>query len=85
MLTYFFYILRCNDNSLYCGQTTNIEKRVLEHNNNQNKASKYVWAHRPAALVYFESYTTKSKALHREHVVKQWTKMQKESLITSSQ
>jgi len=84
MDTYFFYILRCRDHSLYCGQTTDIDKRVTEHNKNQKKASKYVWARRPAMLVYLESYTTKSEALRREYVVKQWPKARKESLVTKT-
>ncbi|MCR4329256.1 MAG: GIY-YIG nuclease family protein [Candidatus Roizmanbacteria bacterium] len=81
MGTFYFYILRCRDNSLYCGQTTDIESRVLEHNDNQKKASKYVWARRPATLVHLESYPTKSEALRREYAVKQWPKARKESLV----
>ncbi len=80
---YFFYILRCKDNSLYCGQTTNLKKRVAEHNTSQSRASRYVRSRKPAVLVYFEEYNNLSKALAREREIKKWTKKRKEALITT--
>lgn len=78
---YYFYILRCSDNSLYCGQTTDLERRVVEHNSGSVKSAKYTRAHRPVALVYSEKFETKQQAMKREWEVKQWTKTKKEKLV----
>lgn len=78
---YYFYILRCKDNSLYCGQTKNIEKRVEEHNTHSKKTAKYTRGRRPVRLVYFEKYETLSDVLKREYEVKQWNKKKKEALV----
>lgn len=78
---YYFYILRCHNNSLYCGQTNNLNLRINEHNFDKKKASKYVWAHRPAVLVYSESFKTRALAMQREREVKLMTKVKKESLL----
>ena len=55
---YFFYIVRCSDNSLYCGQTNNLQKRIDEHNSSKTKSAKYTKIRRPVKLVYFEEYAT---------------------------
>lgn len=80
---YYFYIVRCSDNTLYCGQTNNLQKRIDEHNFNKKKSAKYLRARKPVKLVYFEKYKTISEALKREYQVKQWKKNQKEKLIIS--
>ncbi len=77
---YYLYILRCSDNSLYCGQTNDLKRRVEEHNSDNSK-SKYTRVRRPAKLVYFEKYKTINKALKREFEIKQMTKAKKELLI----
>lgn len=77
---YYLYILRCSDNSLYCGQTKDIERRVLEHNSDGSK-SKYTRARRPVKLVYFEKYKTIGEALKREWQIKGMKKTNKETLI----
>lgn len=77
---YFVYLLRCNDNSLYCGFTTNVEKRVLEHNNS-TKGAKYTRIKRPVKLVYFETYSDKTKALKREAEIKKLKKIEKEKIV----
>jgi len=78
---YYFYIVRCNNNSLYCGQTNNLNLRIYEHNFDKKKASKYVWAHRPVVLVYSESFKTRALAMYREREVKRMSKSKKESLL----
>lgn len=80
--SYFFYILRCADNSLYCGISTELERRVEEHNTHK-KGAKYTRAKRPVTLVYFEQYENKSAAMKREYEVKQWSKGEKEKLVFS--
>lgn len=78
---YYFYILRCSDNSLYCGQTNNLERRIKEHNFDKNKSAKYLRAKKPVKLVYSEEYLTLQLAMKREWQIKKWTKEQKEALV----
>lgn len=77
---YFIYILRCSDNSLYCGQTKDIKRRIQEHNSSDS-ISKYTRSRRPVKLVYTEEYQTINDALKREFEIKKMTKIQKERLI----
>lgn len=77
---YFIYLLRCSDDSLYCGQTKNLKRRVEEHNSNDSK-SKYTRSRRPVKLVYFKKYKTLNEVLKREFEIKKMTKTKKEALI----
>ena len=77
---YYLYLLRCSDNSLYCGQTKNLKRRIKEHNSNDSK-SKYTRARRPIKLVYFEKYKTVNEVLRREWQIKRWSRSKKEALI----
>ena len=79
-MTYFIYLLRCSDNSLYCGQTKDLKRRIKEHNGTDSK-SKYTRSRRPLKLVYFEKYKTVSEALKREFEIKKMKKTEKEKLI----
>lgn len=79
---YYFYIVRCSDNSLYCGQTNNLQRRIDEHNYNRHKSAKYLRAKKPVKLVYFEKFVTLQEAMKREWEVKKWRKAKKEALIT---
>lgn len=81
---YFFYLLRCVDNSLYCGITKNLKKRVDEHNSCSPRASKYTRGRRPIKLVYFEKLPSRGAALRREAEVKKWAKDKKEALVKLS-
>ena len=78
---YYFYILRCADNSLYCGQTNNLERRLHEHNFDKKKSAKYLRGRTPASLVYSEKYSTLQEAMKREREVKKLSKAKKEILI----
>ena len=80
MNNWYLYIARCSDNSLYTGITTDIARRTDEHNNGK-EASAYTRAHRPVALVYQESYKTRSDATKREIEVKKLSKEEKELMI----
>lgn len=82
-MRYIFYILRCSDNSLYCGITNDVEHRLKEHN--LGKGSKYVRSRIPAVLVYSEEYLDISSVLKREAEVKKWSKTKKEALICKDQ
>ena len=81
-MPHFVYLLRCNDDSIYCGYTSNIKNRLKVHNS--GRGSKYVRARRPAKLVYFEKLSTKSAGLKREHAIKRLPKKKKELLVESN-
>jgi putative endonuclease len=80
---FYVYILRTSSNTLYIGQTNNLEKRMEEHKAKTIKSSKYVRSFTSFELVYSEILPTRSEAMKREYELKQWTKIQKEALITA--
>ena len=79
---FFVYILRTSSNTLYIGQTKDLEKRMAEHRSKTIKSSKYVRSFKSFDLVYSEQFDTRSEALKREYTLKQLTKFQKEKLVT---
>ncbi len=76
---YFLYILRCADNSLYTGITTNIPRRIREHSFG-NKGARYTRSRLPVSLVYSKKFRTRSLAQKEEYRIKQLTKGEKELL-----
>ena len=72
------YILRCADDTLYCGITNDLEKRLAAHN--AGTASKYTRARVPVELVYAESCADRSAASKREMEIKGLTKTKKLAL-----
>lgn len=80
-MTYYVYLLRCRDNSLYCGQTNNLKRRIKEHNKGKDKSAKYLRGKKPIQLVYFEKYKTIKEVMRREIEIKKWKKEKKEKLI----
>ena len=78
---HYFYIVRCADNSLYCGQTNNLTTRIAEHNTSSVRGATYTRFRRPVKLVYWEEYPTIQLAMRREREVKKWNKAKKEALI----
>ena len=77
---YYIYILECADNTFYTGITTDLERRVSEHNSSSLWA-KYTKSRRPVKLLYFEEYENRSWASKREIEIKKLTKKQKIELI----
>jgi putative endonuclease len=82
-MSYTVYILRTSGNTLYVGQTNNIEKRIKEHKEKSYKSAKYLRMFPKFTLVHTEQYQTRSDALKREAELKKWPKDRKESLIQS--
>ena len=76
---HFNYILRCSDDSLYTGYTTDLAKRLQTHN--AGKGAKYTKARLPVEMVYHEEYATKEEAMRREAMIKKLTRRQKIELI----
>lgn len=77
---YFVYILQCADNTLYCGSTNDLQKRVRQHNNAKNGAH-YTKIRRPVALVYSEQLETYAQVRAREAEIKRMSRDEKMNLI----
>ena len=80
-MNYFVYILRTSSNTLYIGQTNNLEKRLREHKNKSSKSAKYIRYFNSFKLVYSELFSTRQEAMKREWQLKQWSLVKKEALI----
>jgi len=81
-MKFFVYLLECNDKSLYCGYTKDIEARLKAHK--EGKASKYTRARLPAKLVFLQGLKSKQAALKREAEIKSLTRKQKQMLVASN-
>jgi len=79
-MKYYLYILQCNDATLYTGITTDLNRRIKEHNTSQ-KGAKYTKTRRPVKVVYQEELEDKSSALKREYKVKKLSRKEKLELI----
>ncbi|MDD2894460.1 MAG: GIY-YIG nuclease family protein [Aliarcobacter sp.] len=82
-MSYFVYILECNDGSLYTGITTDVTKRLEEHNSS-DKGAKYTKSRRPVKLLYEELSIDRSSASKREYEIKKLTRLKKLQLIEKS-
>lgn len=78
-MAHFVYILRCSDNSLYTGWTTDVAQRLRTHNS--GSGAKYTRSRLPVSLVYQEFCPDKSTALKREITIKKMSRKQKGLLI----
>jgi len=76
---WFVYILRCADDSLYTGITTNVTRRCEQHN--KGTAARYTRARLPVSVEYVESQIGRGDALRREAAIKRLTRPQKDALI----
>jgi len=76
------YILHCSDNTLYTGITTDILRRVDEHNTSP-KGARYTRARRPVVLAYEEKCDSRSQASQREYAIKKLSRIEKMNLIKS--
>ncbi len=81
---YFLYVVRCADDTLYTGITTDLDRRMAEHNSTRSKAgAKYTRARQPVAMVYSKKYKDRSSAAVAEAAMKKLSKEEKLSLIGS--
>jgi putative endonuclease len=83
-MSWFVYMLRCADDTLYTGITTDLERRLKEHNSDNKKGAKYTRVRRPVQLVYSEEKTDRSSAGKREYEIKQFSRAKKNQLIKNS-
>lgn len=81
-VTWHVYMLECADNSLYTGISTDLTRRVEEHNSS-NKGARYTRARRPVKLIYSETAENRSAASKRESAIKKLTRNDKILLTLS--
>jgi len=81
--SWYVYFLRCADNSLYAGITTDLSRRLDEHNFSKKLAAKYTRVRRPVSLVYCEEFLSRSEATRKEYQLKKLTKAKKETLVAN--
>lgn len=81
-MSFFVYILRFSDNTLYIGQTNDLGDRLKEHSDRTSKAAKFTKDHGKFHLVYREEFATRLEAMRREKQLKRWTRAKKEALIS---
>ena len=77
-MSYFFYLARCSDDSLYAGYCKDLEEREEMHN--IGKGAKYTRSRLPVSIIYSEEFDSKTEAMQREAQVKKWKKDKKENL-----
>lgn len=77
---WFVYMLRCADGSLYTGITTDLDRRIIEHNTSMLGA-KYTRGRRPVTLVYQEKHPNRALASQKEYALKKLPKIIKEGML----
>lgn len=78
-MSWFVYMLRCGDGTLYTGVTDDVPRRLAAHRS--GKGAKYTRGRGPLELVYQEQVPDKSAALRREYQIKRLSRQEKEKLI----
>lgn len=81
--TWLVYLLKCANNSLYCGITNDLSRRLRQHNGDIKGGAKYTRANAPCRLVYQEVMKDRSEASKREYEIKQMDRSVKLALIKS--
>jgi len=79
---WFVYILRCADDTLYTGVTTDIERRLAEHNAGDGQGARYTRSRRPVHLAYLEPASDRAAACRREAAIKRLRRCEKLQLST---
>jgi predicted GIY-YIG superfamily endonuclease len=79
---HYIYILRCADDSLYVGETSDVVARVLRHQ--AGEGSGFTRQRLPVTLVHAERHADRPRALSRERQLKRWTRAKKEALIAGN-
>jgi len=76
---HYVYVLRCADDTLYTGYTTDVKRRVAEHD--AGDGAKYTRGRTPVELIHVETFASRSAAMSREHEIKSLSRAEKERLI----
>ncbi len=80
-MSFVVYILRTSSNTLYVGQTNNLERRLKEHLSKTVRSARYVRCFDNVELVYSEEQPTRGDAMRREREIRTWAKTKKELLL----
>jgi len=80
---YYLYILQCADGTLYTGISTDVSRRLLEHNSS-HRGAKYTRSRRPVKLVYSKKCLTRSRAAKTEASIKKLSRQEKIEFIKKS-
>lgn len=78
-MTYYVYILKCSDGSYYTGYTSDLSRRVKQHN--EGVGGRYTRSRRPVKLLYKEECATRAEAMRREREIKKMSRKNKEDLM----
>ena len=80
---WYVYILQCADETLYTGITTDLERRIAEHNGDNCKGARYTKSRQPVNLIYFDQQKDRATASIREAQIKKLTRAEKIALINT--
>jgi putative endonuclease len=78
------YMLRCADGTLYTGITTDVTRRIAEHNGGGGAGARYTRNRRPVTLVYMEPADSRAEAARREAAIKQLDRQHKLALCSGA-
>ncbi len=73
------YVIECCDGTLYTGYTTDVERRVAEHN--AGRGARYTRGRTPVELAHVEDFASRSAAMQREHAIKKLPRVKKKRLV----
>lgn len=82
---FFFYVLLCRDNTFYGGYTTDLTRRLAEHNSGKGAKYTHPASRRPAKMLHAERFTTRSAAMKAEAAFKKLNRPQKERYLLGAQ
>lgn len=81
--THYVYVVECSDGTLYTGYTTDVARRLAEHND--GTGAKYTAGRTPVTLRYVEYHDSRSAAQSREYEIKSYSRREKEQLVATSE
>jgi len=76
---HYVYVIECADGTFYTGYTTDVDRRVAEHD--AGEGAKYTRGRTPVTLRHVESFESRSAAMSQEHAIKSLSRREKERLI----
>lgn len=82
-MSWYVYILRCRDDTLYTGITDDVDRRLEAHN--AGKGAKYTRGRGPVTVVYREVCRSKGEALKREYAIKRLSRAEKLAMIAAAE
>lgn len=78
---HYFYVLHCQDDTLYAGYTTDLKRRLVEHNSGKGAKYTRIEKRRPMVMIHHERFATRSEAMQKEYAFKQLSRQQKEKYL----